>query len=143
MQVERTFHFDAAHRLMNHAGKCCLLHGHTYRLDVILVESLPRVPFEVNDCMIMDFGEIDKRVRGWLDKSWDHGVILNEKDEELVKFLRPLSRVCTLPGDPTAERMVGALVSVHLPKMFPEIRSVGARLWEGEKSAVFAMGSSV
>jgi 6-pyruvoyltetrahydropterin/6-carboxytetrahydropterin synthase len=32
--VTRTFHFEAAHRLPWHPGKCGNWHGHSYRLEV-------------------------------------------------------------------------------------------------------------
>src|SRR2546423_15187772 len=32
--VTRSFHFEAAHQLPWHEGKCRNLHGHSYRLDV-------------------------------------------------------------------------------------------------------------
>ncbi len=34
--LTKTFHFEAAHHLPGHRGKCARLHGHSYRLEVTL-----------------------------------------------------------------------------------------------------------
>lgn len=36
MYIAKQFTFDAAHVLPDHPGKCSRLHGHTYKLEVML-----------------------------------------------------------------------------------------------------------
>ena len=36
MLLTKDFTFDAAHNLVNYHGKCERLHGHTYRLRVVI-----------------------------------------------------------------------------------------------------------
>lgn len=36
VSVCKIFTFDAAHQLVGHKGKCSNLHGHTYKLEVVL-----------------------------------------------------------------------------------------------------------
>ena len=36
MKVGKQFSFDASHQLVGHFGKCANLHGHTYKVEVVL-----------------------------------------------------------------------------------------------------------
>ena len=49
MLLRKEFIFDAAHNLVRYHGKCEALHGHTYRMAVVL-EGVPD-----EEGMIMDF----------------------------------------------------------------------------------------
>ena len=40
MKVGKQFSFDAAHQLVGHFGKCANLHGHTYKVEVVLTGSI-------------------------------------------------------------------------------------------------------
>lgn len=46
-------HYDAAHRLRNHQGKCARLHGHRY-----VVEIAVRAPEVDEDGMVCDFADL-------------------------------------------------------------------------------------
>lgn len=77
MQVEitRRLEFDAGHRLLKHEGKCANLHGHRYVAEVTVSSA-------ALDCVgrVVDFSEIKTRVGGWIDRHWDHGVLLQHED---------------------------------------------------------------
>ena len=65
MKVGREFYFDAAHSLPEYKGECEQVHGHTYKLEVVVRGKL-------NDSgMVLDFEElkkvVEKRVIGKLD----------------------------------------------------------------------------
>lgn len=74
--ITQDFHWDAGHRLLNHEGKCKYLHGHRYTAEVTLqapqLDTLGRV---------IDFGEVKKIIGAWIDKNWDHNIILNPRDD--------------------------------------------------------------
>lgn len=77
--VEKSFQFDAAHALPNHAGKCRRLHGHTWRCTVTLEgEYLQREGSSTG--MLADFGDIKKVMQPLLDNYLDHD-FLNETTE--------------------------------------------------------------
>lgn len=110
-KVIQRFHFDMAHRLMKHEGKCRFLHGHSY------VAEVEFQTVDLNDSqMALDFAEV-KRIAGeWIDRFWDHSVLLN-KEDPLLKGIcdtlpEMLSRVQTVEGDPTAENMARRLAGV-------------------------------
>ena len=71
MLVSKDFTFDAAHNLVNYHGKCERLHGHTYRLRVVL-EGSPD-----SEGMVMDFIELKEIVKEHVLSKLDHAY-LNE-----------------------------------------------------------------
>lgn len=75
----KTFTFDAAHRLQHHAGKCHNLHGHTYRVEVILNGFVMGQTGESNEGMLLDFDQLKKWWKH-LEPGLDHNVILDEAD---------------------------------------------------------------
>lgn len=75
MLLSRDFKFDAAHNLIHYHGKCERLHGHTYRLRVVL-EGRPD-----DEGMIMDFGELKAIVNEHVISRLDHQYI-NELIEQ-------------------------------------------------------------
>jgi 6-pyruvoyltetrahydropterin/6-carboxytetrahydropterin synthase len=65
--------FAAAHRLPDHEGKCCRLHGHTYGLEVT-VEGTPQQTGPAAG-MVMDFAELRERVAELVVASLDHQLL--------------------------------------------------------------------
>lgn len=66
MIVVKEFTFDAAHFLTNYKGKCERLHGHTYKLQVMV-----KGPVQENG-MLMDFIELKKIVNKKVIDRLDH-----------------------------------------------------------------------
>ena len=56
MLLKKEFTFDAAHNLIKYHGKCERLHGHTYRMSVV-IKGIPD-----EEGMIVDFLEIKRIV---------------------------------------------------------------------------------
>ncbi|MBQ7069337.1 MAG: 6-carboxytetrahydropterin synthase QueD [Synergistaceae bacterium] len=71
MLLSKDFIFDAAHNLVHYHGKCEKLHGHTYRLKVV-VEGTPD-----SEGMIIDFLEVSEIVKENIISILDHSY-LNE-----------------------------------------------------------------
>jgi 6-pyruvoyltetrahydropterin/6-carboxytetrahydropterin synthase len=67
--------FSAAHRLPEHEGKCCRLHGHTYGLEVT-VKGTPQASGPAAG-MVMDFADLRQRVTELIVDRLDHQM-LNE-----------------------------------------------------------------
>jgi 6-pyruvoyltetrahydropterin/6-carboxytetrahydropterin synthase len=63
MRLGVTDHIDCAHLLPGHP-KCGQLHGHTYRIEVV-------VEGEMRDGMVLDFAELKTRIRSVLER-YDH-----------------------------------------------------------------------
>ena len=71
MLLTKEFVFDAAHNLVQYHGKCEKLHGHTYKLKVV-IEGQPD-----SEGMIIDFLEVSKIVKENVISILDHSY-LNE-----------------------------------------------------------------
>lgn len=80
MKIAKTFCWEMGHRLIDHAGGCRNLHGHSYRMR-IEIEGTPAA-----DGMILDFDAIGAAVRPLL-KEWDHAFLCDRRDAELIGFL--------------------------------------------------------
>lgn len=104
MKVGRVFHFDAAHRLRDYEGLCERLHGHTYRLEVVVEDKVKE------DGMVLDFSILKKIVEDEVLGKLDHASL-----NDLVE-------------NPTAENIAEWIYN-RLKKKLPTLHSV--KLWEG------------
>ncbi len=97
-KIKKTFHLAYGHRLLNYKGKCENLHGHNGVVEITL-----RAAKLNHEKMVMDFTELGRKMKAWLDENLDHKVILARPDP-LVPVLRKLGQGCYLTADnPTAE----------------------------------------
>lgn len=112
--VSKSFAFEYAHRLRNHAGKCVNIHGHSSTV-IITVQTEDGVCGD----MVVDFSDLKKVVGKWLEKRWDHAFIISEYDKDLIKWIQhfPKQKIFILPGEPTAEHMARYLSDI-LPDLF-------------------------
>lgn len=115
--VEKTFHFEAAHRLMApYEGKCLNLHGHSFEVQVRLWgNQLGPEDF------LVDFKNL-KPIERWIEDHFDHAVLVNEKDEGLLSYLRKNSqRHFTFPHNPTSE-IIAQKIFMVTKEIFPNFR---------------------
>jgi len=136
--VVRRFTFCAAHRLMNHGGKCRRLHGHNYVAEVTV-----RGPIDGYSGMVVDFGDLKSSIGEWIDLYWDHRTILNGNDPLLAAMheLFPHGDVYKLIGEPTAENMARillALVQTRMDERNLPGQTCSVRLWETENCSAEA-----
>ena len=85
MLLSKEFDFDAAHNLVNYHGKCEKLHGHTYRLKIVL-EGSPD-----SEGMIMDFIElkqiVNEKIISRLDHSYINEIIFQPSAENIALWI--------------------------------------------------------
>lgn len=111
----RKFEFDAAHRVVGHGGKCRFLHGHRYILEVTIVSN------HLDELgMVIDFGEIKDKVKSWVDKHFDHNIILWKNDARLGQAIKDVTEqdIYYLATNPTAENIALHLKNDILPQLF-------------------------
>lgn len=141
MRINKTFTFEAAHRLQNHDGKCRNLHGHGYKVEVAVEKTGKAAALQEDgpqEGMLLDFGELSL----WWEQpgsgqSFDHITILQDGDP-LVAALEDLTPVLTFPWPPTAERMAiylrGKLQTWLWDQHTGEVLVASVRVWETGKS---------
>jgi len=94
-------HFCAAHRLMNHKGKCRFLHGHNYKVEVMFYGDKT----DDDTGMLVDFGDLKPVVQEAVD-TLDHLTILNIEDKDYIAFLKKKGdRVVVVGNEPTCEEI--------------------------------------
>jgi 6-pyruvoyltetrahydropterin/6-carboxytetrahydropterin synthase len=83
--LRKEFTFDAAHNLIHYHGKCEALHGHTYRLAVVLEGT------RGEEGMIFDFCElsriVEERVVSRLDHSYLNDVLEQPTAENIANWV--------------------------------------------------------
>jgi 6-pyruvoyltetrahydropterin/6-carboxytetrahydropterin synthase len=96
---------------------------------------------ELNELgMVVDFGELKEVMKGWIDKNFDHNVILHKDDKGLGDFVSSHTgqKVYYLDTNPTAENIALHLKSDIIPILFSEkpFRIVKIKLFETPNSFV-------
>lgn len=130
MKLSTVETFDAAHMLSDYVGKCNNLHGHTYKVEVIIEDEVK------DDFMVIDFNDFKRVVRGYIDDLYDHSLIISPKgvrekaETSLLKWAKKYHKkyIELRMGKSTAECMsymmandLRTLLSVH---------AVTVKLWE-------------
>lgn len=129
LEIMKRIDFCAGHRLHRHGGKCEFFHGHNYVADFYVTAD------QVDDVgRLIDFAELKRRFKGWLDENWDHGFLLSQEDEngiEAIQRVQP-SKYYVLPYNPTAENMALYLLDHVCPKLLQdtEVRVSRVVIWE-------------
>jgi 6-pyruvoyltetrahydropterin/6-carboxytetrahydropterin synthase len=75
--IQKTFRFDAAHSLPNHAGKCRQLHGHSYRVELCFEGDVNPARGASDDGMVLDFLDVSAWWQREVEPLVDHR-FLNE-----------------------------------------------------------------
>ena len=129
----RRIQFAAGHRVYRHESKCAHLHGHNYvALITAQAESLDSLG------RVIDFGVLKDRVGGWIDRWWDHGMIINRADPLAALWAEdgPLAgqKFYSFPENPTAEELARYLLVRVCPLTLGDtgVEVVAVRLWETE-----------
>lgn len=98
-ELSKSFRFDMAHRLSFHKGKCRNLHGHSYRLEVVLSGETDK------NGMVIDFHDLKKIVKEQVVDVLDHSTVIYEHDDLLMNsFPKELQHVI-FPFEVTAENL--------------------------------------
>jgi len=131
MRVAKRFRWEAAHRLPWHDGPCRHLHGHSYRMEVV-VEG----PVDTKG-MVIDFKDVKSALKPLVD-AWDHATLVAHDDDELLSVLAQTGwRHYVLPFDSTSEN-VARYAADHLCRAAAEtfarvgVTSVRVRVEETE-----------
>jgi len=110
--IKLTHNMEIAHRLFLMPGKCQQIHGHSMTIDLTLHGN----PDENGVFEGLDFGDVKKVFRRYIDENYDHKLLLNVNDP----WAQPIETVAAyeagtgaiwlpglvaVPGDPTTENL--------------------------------------
>jgi 6-pyruvoyltetrahydropterin/6-carboxytetrahydropterin synthase len=124
--VTKRIEFCYGHRLLDYDGMCRHPHGHNAIAEI-------EVQAEALDArnMVVDFGDIKRLVKEWIDRELDHRMILRQ-DDPLVGALRALGEpVYVLDSNPTAERIARLVFDISREHGLPVTR---VTVWETPSS---------
>ncbi|KGQ42295.1 6-carboxy-5,6,7,8-tetrahydropterin synthase [Gallibacterium anatis] len=130
LKVAKEFSFDMAHLLDGHDGKCQNLHGHTYKLQVIV--SGETEDNGAKKGMVIDFADLKRAVNELIISPMDHAFIYDQSSERETKIAQLLqqlnSKTFALPVRSTAENLVQFIFQRLQENVSFHLHSV--RLWE-------------
>ncbi len=118
IKCTKKIEFDAAHRIIGHDGGCQMVHGHRY---------VVKITFESSDVdkmgMVIDFRIIKAKFKDWIDKNWDHNIILHVDDRQLGEMIASYTqqKVFYMQQNPTAENIAIYLHKNVLPNVFSDL----------------------
>ena len=95
-RVSKSIDFCYGHRLLDYEGKCRHLHGHNGRVEIELEGD--RLD---SRGMVVDFGDIKKGMKRWIDDNLDHRMILRSDDPSDFSSASCLSD--PIPDDTTVD----------------------------------------
>lgn len=124
--VTKTLTFCYGHRLLNYEGPCKNLHGHNAKVDIEIASKALN-----QKGMVLDFSQIRKKLKNWIDQNLDHRMILSRDDPKLAALRKLDSTVVALEANPTAENLASFI--------FKKAKELGlpvsaVTLWETESS---------
>ncbi len=125
-KVTKLISFSYGHRLMDYNGKCAHPHGHNGRVEIDLAADTLD-----SRGMVVDFDDIKRNIKTWVDEKLDHQMILR-KDDPLLSWLKQNKEPYFIMDDnPTAECLAKLIYHMAKEKGFS---AVEVRFWETETS---------
>ena len=126
-------HFCYGHRLLDYDGPCAHPHGHNGLVEI----ELETAELDARG-MVVDFGDVKRDLKGWIDATMDHQMLLR-RDDPLAEWMREHGEPVRLfDENPTAENIARVIFERARGQGWPV---VAVRLWETPTSfATYAGG---
>lgn len=120
--VTKRIDFCYGHRLLDYDGVCKHLHGHNAVAEIeVRADALD------SRNMVVDFGDIKRLVKAWIDEHLDHKMILRRDDPYVFLLQAQGEPLYLLDSNPTAERMARLVYETCQQLGLPVTR---VTLWE-------------
>ena len=140
MKIVKIIQWDMGHRVLNHRSICKGLHGHRYKAEICVSGDLVSESGASEEGMVVDFADIKKISKEFIQEDLDHAFMVWEKDEELISFFNNSEghKPVIVPFTPTAEN-VAAYIYLKLKDKFQDVYKTGmqlhsVKLWETPSS---------
>ena len=132
--VTKRIDFCYGHRLLDYDGICKHPHGHN-----AVVEIEVRTSQLDGRNMVIDFSDIKRIVKGWIDRELDHKMVLRH-DDPLVAPLQALGEpIFLVDSNPTVERIAKLIFDAATAERIPVVR---VKVWETPTSYAEYFGES-
>lgn len=131
-KVTKHIDFCYGHRLLNYDGQCRHLHGHNGRVEV----DIESAKLDARG-MVVDFADIKRILKSWIDETLDHRMLLNKADPLIPALQESGELYVLLDENPTAENIAKLIFDHARSKGLPVIE---VRLWETPTSFVTYRG---
>ena len=120
--VTKRIDFCYGHRLLDYDGVCKHPHGHNAVAEIeVRTDALD------TRNMVVDFSDIKRIVKGWIDRELDHKMILRH-DDPLVKPLQSLGEpIFIVDSNATVERIARLIYDMSREQGLPVVR---VTVWE-------------
>lgn len=120
--VTKRIDFCYGHRLLNYEGICKHPHGHNAIAEIeVRTEALD------DRHMVCDFGDIKRKMKGWIDREIDHKMILRNDDPLLDPLRQQGEPVFVVDENPTVEHIAFLIFDQTRREGFPVVR---VTVWE-------------
>lgn len=134
IRITREFSFEGAHALSGYDGKCCHIHGHSYRMAVTVSGNPIEDDNSPKKGMVLDFTDLKKIVNENIIDKFDHALVMKEGALLAEDIGRVYGNVVTVDFQPTSEMLVIHFADI-VKSLLPEgIQLHSIKLWETEKS---------
>ena len=113
--ITKVFEFDAAHRILYETVKCFNLHGHRFKVEATFF--YPEKDYKIG--YAVDFKDLKKILGTYIDSFFDHTMLANPADEDLISICRKNNWRLWIMGfglqqdkNPSAENLAQELFTV-------------------------------
>lgn len=127
VRVCKIFTFDSAHQLIGHKGKCANVHGHTYKLEVVIYGPIQGPGNPTEEGFVIDFGDLKKIVKEHIVDPMDHA-FLSAGNEPSVPVLSSTGSKLMNLGFRTTVENIALFICQKLKSVGLPVYSV--KLWE-------------
>ncbi len=131
LRLTKAFGFEMAHALTGYDGKCCNIHGHSYKLFVTIEGEPQDNPDSPKNGMIMDFGDLKRIVNETIVEPFDHALVLPETTPYNTQLK---TKLILTEWQPTTENLLAHFARLLTPKMPEGTRLYSIRLHETDTS---------
>lgn len=132
-KIAKEFSFEMAHMIDGHDGKCQNLHGHSYKLQIVVAGDL--IQSGAKKDMVMDYSDLKKIVKDEIITKLDHAFMFdatNARESKLAKTLQEMQlKTYALNTRTTAEA-----IAKHI---YHTLKQVGLKV---DKVKIWETGSS-
>jgi len=102
------------------------LHGHNARACIKLKSD------ELDHRgMVVDFGDVKRDIKGWIDDNLDHTMLLAQDDPIIEVLKQAGEKFFVMPDNPTAENIAKLIFEHVANRNYPVVSVI---LWETETS---------